>query len=126
MVEYSQPFVNYLIASHGLWLSHEGGCRANFSFVYLEGKRFVDARLQRAIFTCAQLERAKFDRARLTRADFQQANLQGASFRGACLIRTDFRNADMRNVNLTDTDVTDAYLQGACFASPDGKIYRVA
>ena len=69
-----------ILELHAIWLSDNGGQRADLQGANLRGASLQVANLQRA-----NLQRANLRGADLQRADLRVANLQGADLRGADL-----------------------------------------
>ncbi len=100
----------------------------------LERVRLREARMSYSNFRNADLEGADFTRAVLIRSHFESAWLKDVSFEDADLhcatfspalvgfppadVRgATFRGADLRHVDLSDTNITAKQLAGACFDS---------
>ena len=82
-----------IVRKHGLWLSGEGGERADLS---------------EADLSEADLSNANLHKADLSEADLSEADLSGADLSGANL-----RDANLRGANLRDANLRGAYLRGA-------------
>ena len=93
-----------ILELHALWLSDNGGRRADLR----------DADLREA-----NLQRADLRDANLRDADLQMADLQWADLRWADLRRADLRDADLREANLQRADLRDADLKMADLRDAD-------
>jgi uncharacterized protein YjbI with pentapeptide repeats len=69
--------LNDILTQHLLWLSGDGGTRADLTYADLRRADLTDADLRRADLTDADLRRAH-----LTDADLRGADLRGADLRG--------------------------------------------
>ena len=82
--------IQKVLFDHKLWLSGNGGVRANLSGAELSG-----ANLSYANLSCADLSYANLSYANLSCADLRGADLRGADLRGA-----DLRGADLSGAKL--------------------------
>jgi len=94
-----------ILADHKLWLSKDGGQRAN-----LEG-----ADLERANLEGVNLKGANLERANLKGANLEGADLREADLREANLKEADLRGADLRWANLRGADLEGADLDFSCW-----------
>ncbi len=114
---------------HGGSCSHCNLFQADMTYLKVEARNFIGARLRQADLSGAVmpqtqfsdadlrdlnaygavLANSNFSHANLTRASFVGAYLEGASFRGADLEGVNFAGADMKNVRgLTNTQLATA------------------
>jgi uncharacterized protein YjbI with pentapeptide repeats len=90
--------LNDILTQHLLWLSGDGGTRADLTYADLRRADLTDADLRRADLTDADLRRAHLTDADLRCADLTDADLRGADLRRAHLTGADLRGADLRGV----------------------------
>ena len=109
--------LKYVLESHGKWLRHEGGERANLLGADLRGANLREA----------DLRRADLYGANLCMANLRKADLRGADLRGADLRRADLYGANLCMANLRKADLRGADLRGAnlCVAKLSEKIIQV-
>ena len=110
-----QKRLDEILKNHQLWLSGDGGERAdltsmdltcaNLAGEYLVGVDFTYAGLTRSNLTEANLAMAD-----LAHADFTDANLADANLARADLSYADFTNANLALANLTRANLTCANL----------------
>jgi pentapeptide repeat protein len=110
---YTKAELDAILAEHKLWLTGEGGKRAN-----LTGANLTRANLRSANLSGAGLTGARLSEANLTRANLRSANLSGAGLTGADLSRADLTGAnlsraDLRGAGLSRADLSEANLTGA-------------
>lgn len=128
------------VEKHSLWLKNiEGGERANFqgvilngsdlpgvnlSYASLRGNTLCHANLQGANLQEADLREANLKYACLQKANLQHAklcyaNLQGADLQGANLQGADLREADLQNAHLQRADLRWAALSETALYGAD-------
>ncbi len=104
--------------------------QADMTYLKVEARNFIGARLRQADFSGAVMPETQFTGADLrdlnaygailTKANFSHANLTNASFVGAYLEGAMFRDADLEGVNFAGADMksarglTNAQLAAAC------------
>jgi uncharacterized protein YjbI with pentapeptide repeats len=92
-------------------LSKQGGARARFVSVTLDGLRLADLQLSEGDFAGASLVGANLARATLERASFYCADLRRADLRHANLRHADMRGASFRGANLSFAAMDNADLR---------------
>jgi uncharacterized protein YjbI with pentapeptide repeats len=97
----TQRELDVVIAGHRRYLSKQGGARARFVSVTLDGLRLADHQLSDADFAGASLVGSNLARAKLERASFYCADLRGVDLRHANLRYADMRGASFRGANLS-------------------------
>ena len=110
--------LKYVLESHGKWLRHEGGERANLYGADLLGANLRGANLRWADLRGANLREANLrganlHEANLHEADLYEANLYGANLRGADLREANLLGANLRWADLRGADLREANLLGA-------------
>ena len=99
MKKYTHEEIQEIIKKHQLWFENEeGGEKANFEGVCLEGANFKEAYLKEANFEKAYLKGANFKGAFLKDANFKGAHLEGVYFEGAFLTGVNFDDV-LININ---------------------------
>jgi len=97
-----------ILENHKLWLTNNGGARAE-----LRGANLRGANLRGVDLSSADLAGANLWRANLRGANLSGANLRGADFQGANLVGADLRGADLRGVDFSGANLEGANLEGA-------------
>ena len=108
-----------ILENHRLWLSGDGGERANLSDADLDCANLRGADLRNADLRCANLRGADLSGAKFGQADLRGADLHGADLSGADLCCADLRGADLRGAYLRGADLSDAYLGYADLSGAD-------
>ena len=113
-----------ILELHALWLSGNGGQRANLREANLQGADLREANLREANLQGADLREAD-----LRWADLRWADLQGADLQGADLRDADLRDADLREANLQGADLDFAsfplWCGGAYFKCDQKLVYQL-
>ncbi len=104
-----------VLKDHLVWLTGEGGCRANLSganlsWADLEGADLHEANLRGANLSGANLSWAYLHEANLRGANLRGANLRGAKLSGANLSWADLHEANLRGANLSGANLSKAKL----------------
>ena len=97
----TQRELDVVIAGHRRYLNKQGGARARFVSVTLDGLRLADRQLSDADFAGASLVEASLAHTKLERASFYCADLRRADLRHANLLHADMRGALFRGANLS-------------------------
>ena len=110
----NQDEIKEILDNHALWLTGDGGERAN-----LYGANLYGADLCRADLREANLCRADLYGANLYGANLYGANLYGANLHGADLRRADLREANLYGANLYGANLHEADLREADLCRAD-------
>jgi hypothetical protein len=107
-----------ILDQHKLWLSGEGGKRADLSDANLSDASLGDANLSDAYLSGANLSGADLSDANLSDANLcsvnlSDANLSGANLSDANLCSVNLSDANLSGANLSGADLRDADLSGA-------------
>ena len=97
-----------IIAAHSLWLSGNGGTRADLSGSYLFDANFSGANLSNADFSGSDLSVANFFGSNLSGADFSGSDLSGAHFFGANLSGANLSGSNLTGSHLFVADLSRA------------------
>ena len=89
-------------------LSGAGVCNADFT-----GARFVHCRMDGIAAEECDFRDAVFENCTLAQAHLAHSNLIGAAMKDCILCGADLRNCCVENLSLEDTELEDAYTQGA-------------
>ena len=98
-----------MLKNHRLWLSNDGGKRADLIGADLCRANLIGANLIGANLTDANLIGANLTDANLIGANLTDANLIGANLRGANLRGAILNDADLRRANLIDANLDEMY-----------------
>lgn len=111
-----------IIHDHELWLSGQGGARADLSDADLMGADLSGAKLSRADLSGADLSGAYLSGADLSGADLSGALLHEADLSRADLSSASLLRADLLRADLSSADLSNAYLSraGLIFADLSG------
>lgn len=120
----NQEELQKIIEDHALWLSGNGGKKADFRGMYLRDARLNGvnlslANLEDADLTEANLEGVDLSSANLAEANLSKANLKKANLISANLARADMSRANMSDANLRNSDLFDTNLSLACLSGSD-------
>jgi len=107
----TQRELDVVMAGHRRYLSKQGGARARFVSVTLDGLRLAEHQLSEADFAGASLVGTNLARAKLERASFYCADLRRADLRHADLRHSDMRGASFRGANLSFATMDNADLR---------------
>ena len=105
--------LDQVLKDHKLWLSRQGGEKANLYEANLIGANLRGANLREANLREADLIGADLIGADLRRVDLREANLYRANLREADLREANLRGADLFGADLIGADLREADLQGA-------------
>ena len=108
-----------ILESHKLWVSCEGGKKADLRGADLHGANLRGANLRGANLSGANLSGANLSEADMRGAELRSANLSGANLSGAKLIWAKLRWADLRGANLSGADLIGADLRDAKLIGAD-------
>ena len=105
--------IQKILEDHTLWLTNEGGKRANLQWTNLQGTNLQGANLQWANLEGANLQGTNLKMVNLQGANLQGANLKGANLKGAKLEWTNLQGTNLQKANLKGATLKEANLQGA-------------
>jgi len=105
--------IDKMIALHQKWLNNEeGGVRADFSRLDLDGYDFAGVTLSRAYFRGCSLNGANFRGADLQGVDFSHAICNGTNFRDANLCKAIFNYTYLYGTIFIHANLSDALFDG--------------
>ena len=117
--------LNKVLAAHKLWLTGNGGKRANLSGANLSEADLSWAKLSEADLSGAKLSGAKLSWAKLSWANLSEANLLEADLSWANLSEADLSGANLSGANLSGAEgliSTVNFLEANFEHTPDGYI----